>query len=473
MKRLYSWQSSTRLFLQLSCKYMQFMKLSAGLLPLFFAVACTTPEIKNDLIVQLNGEAPDHLVVKSSVEVDTLALGAEAQYEFSNSGTENYLSINSPGVRRMIYLEKGKTATAVLTATNVTEPLAFTGELKNENDALGALIELDKVYNKGLREALQQDWDGFLAGHKAYLAQRDSVVKAMPVTEKFADMEAKRNEVLMQSGAFLHYNYHPQLVADAQPSPQACIDIIESVGFDDASLMNVPEYMDVAQDKLEYNLGDVDFETSADVVKAKLSMTEKIENETIKIALQRSALEDHIRYSGVDEIADNLSVFYANADAKSKESVQKLAEPWMKIASGNDAPELVMKDAEGTEVTLSSFKGKAVYIDFWATWCKPCLAEIPALEELQKELKDENIAFLSISVDKNLEDWNNFLANNDAHGVQLHQGDSDGLVKSEYLVYSIPRFVLLNEEGKIVNANAPRPSGDALAYIKENALAKK
>lgn len=449
------------------------MKLSAGLIPLFFAVACTSPEIKNDLIVQLNGEAPEHLVVKSSVESDTLTMGSEAQYAYINAGTESYLSINSPGVRRMIYLEKGKTANAVLSATNVTEPLSFTGDLKNENEALGALIETDKSYNKGLRNALQMDWEGFVAGHQAYLAQRDSIVKAMPVSEKFAGLEAKRNAVLMQSGAFLHYNYHPQLVPDALPSPQACIDIIESVGFDDEALMNVPEYMEVAQDKMEYNLGDVDFETSAEVAKAKLSMTEKIENKTIKIALQKSILEDHVRYSGVDEIADNLSVFYEVADAKSAESVRTLAEPWMKIASGNAAPELVMKDAEGVEKTLSSFQGKAVYIDFWATWCKPCLAEMPALEALQNELKDENIAFLSVSVDKNLEDWTNFLTEKEPHGVQLHQGDSDGLVKSEYLVYSIPRFVLLNAEGKIVNANAPRPSGDALAYIKENALAKK
>lgn len=429
--------------------------------------------MKNDLVIQLNGEAPEHLVVKSSVESDTLNLGAEAQYTYAKTGTENYLSINSPGVRRMIYLENGKTANAVLSATNITDPLSFTGELKNENTALGALIEIDKAYNKGLRSALQKNWNDFVADHKAYLQRRDSVVKAKPVTELFASMEAKRNEILLQSGAFLHYNYHPQLAENPEPSPQACIDIIENVNFNDASLMNVPEYMDVAQDKLEYNLGDVDFETAADVVKAKLSMTEKIENEVIKIALQRSVLEDHIRYSGVDEIADNLSVFYANADQKSKESVQELAAPWMKIASGNMAPELVMKNAEGEELTLSSFQGKAVYIDFWATWCKPCLGEISSLEALQEELKDENIAFLSVSVDKNLEDWNNFLKENDTHGVQLHQGDSDGLVKSEYLVYSIPRFVLLNEEGKIVNANAPRPSGDALAYIKETVLAKK
>lgn len=448
------------------------MKLSAGLLPLFFAVACTTAEVKKDLIVQLNGEAPEHLVVKSSVETDTLSLGAEAQYIFANGSAENYLSINSPGIKRMIYLEKGKTANAVLSATNITDPLSFTGELKNENEALGALIEIDKSYNKGLRGALQQDWVTFLAGHETYLAQRDSVVKAKPVSVNFADMEAKRNEILLQSGAFLHYNYHPRLAENPQPSPQACLDIIESVNFNDASLMNVPEYMDVAQDKLEYNLGTVEFETAADVVKAKMTLTDKIESAVIKIALQRSVLENHIRYSGVDEIADNLSVFYANADEKSRESVKKLAEPWMKIAKGNTAPELVMKNAEGEEVTLSSFKGKAVYIDFWATWCKPCLGEIPSLEALQEELKDENIAFLSVSVDKNLEDWNNFLAENDTHGVQLHQGDSDGLVKSEYLVYSIPRFVLLNEEGNIVNANAPRPSGDALAYIQETVLAK-
>lgn len=446
------------------------MKVSLGVLSLFLFAACAEPVAKDDLIVELNGEAPEFLIVKNSTDSDTLTSMATAQYKYDNEANENYVSINSPGVKRMVYLEEGKTANAVLSPTNVDSPLSFTGELKNENETLSKLLQIDNEYNSTLREALQKDWAGFEEGHKAYLSNRESAISNQPVSETFTGLETKRNELLMQSGAFLFYSYHPQLTGDTAPIPQACIDHIEKISLEDESLMNIPEYMELAQNRLDYNLGNVEFESSADVAKAKLSLSDKIKSNKIKVALQRNVLADHIRYSGIDEIADNLSVFYANADAKSKNYVETLAKPWMKIASGNQAPELTLKDAEGNVKLLSEFQGKAVYIDFWATWCKPCLAEMPALTALEEALKDDEIEFLSISVDKDLDAWQNFLKDNNPKGVQLHQGESNELVKSEYLVYSIPRFVLIDKEGKIVNANAPRPSGNALDYIKSKVL---
>ena len=447
------------------------MKVSLGVLSLFLFAACAEPIIKDDLIVELNGEAPEFLIIKNSTESDTLSSSATAQYRFDNEANDNYVTILSPGVRRMLYLEEGKTVNAVLSPTNVEAPLTFTGELKNENETLSELNKLDKEYNATLREALMKDWAGFEEGHKAYLTNRAAAINALPVSETFASLETKRNELLMQSGGFLFNNYHAQLSGDTAPTPQACIDLIETVNIEDESMLNIPEYMDLVDQRIGYNLGNVEFETSADVVKAKLSLSDKIKSEKIKMALQRSVLESHIQYSGVDDIADNLSVFYANADAKSKASVEALALPWMKIASGNQAPELTLKDAEGNVKLLSEFKGKAVYIDFWATWCQPCLAEMPALFALGDALEGEEIELLSISVDKNLEAWETFLKENNPDGVQLHQGESAGLVKSEYLVYSIPRFVLIDKDGNIVNANAPRPSGGALEYIRTKVLA--
>ena len=115
----------------------------------------------------------------------------------------------------------------------------------------------------------------------------------------------------------------------------------------------------------------------------------------------------------------------------------------------------------GGTTSLADFKGKYVYIDLWATWCKPCKAEIPHLEKLSKEYKGKNIEFVSISTDykKDWPKWEAMVKENHMEGIQL-LADND--FKSDfvhaYRVDGIPRFIIIDPEGNIVNHNAPRPS---------------
>jgi thiol-disulfide isomerase/thioredoxin len=120
---------------------------------------------------------------------------------------------------------------------------------------------------------------------------------------------------------------------------------------------------------------------------------------------------------------------------------------------------------DGTTSSLADFKGKYVYIDVWATWCGPCVAEIPALQTLEKQFHDANIVFVSISIDeqKDFEKWKNFVTERNMGGIQLYADNawnSDFIKK--YNIDSIPRFILIGPDGKIVDADALRPSDAAL-----------
>lgn len=132
----------------------------------------------------------------------------------------------------------------------------------------------------------------------------------------------------------------------------------------------------------------------------------------------------------------------------------------MMFSKGKASPKFTdLENYNGGTTSLDDFKGKYVYIDIWATWCRPCLAQIPALKDLEAEYKDKNIAFVSISSDKieKHKAWRDMIAEKEMTGVQLFLGEDQSFMQ-DYQIGNIPRFILIDPDGNIDNANAPRPS---------------
>ena len=129
------------------------------------------------------------------------------------------------------------------------------------------------------------------------------------------------------------------------------------------------------------------------------------------------------------------------------------------------APAFDYLNFKGGNSKLSDFKGKYVYIDVWATWCGPCRAEIPFLKKVEEKYHDKNIAFVSISVDvdKDLEKWKKFVEEKQLGGIQLFADKNwnSDFIKS-FSINSIPRFLLIDPTGKVVSADAARPSSPKL-----------
>jgi len=129
-----------------------------------------------------------------------------------------------------------------------------------------------------------------------------------------------------------------------------------------------------------------------------------------------------------------------------------------KLAAGNKAPVFIANDAAGKAFSLNDFKGKVVYLDIWATWCGPCVGEIPNMEKLIDMFEGEEVVFLSVSVDDDKERWKKFIADKKMQGVQLHSpGGFESSISKQYAVVGIPRYVLIDREGLIIEANADRP----------------
>ena len=124
---------------------------------------------------------------------------------------------------------------------------------------------------------------------------------------------------------------------------------------------------------------------------------------------------------------------------------------------GADFPEnVVLVDAKGNKVDFSTFEGKYVYIDLWASWCGPCCKEVPYLQALEKELEGGDVVFVSISVDTDAEAWKAKMEQLNMHGNQLI--DRDGELCNMLNVEGIPFFVVYDKKGKLHTYGALRPS---------------
>ncbi len=131
---------------------------------------------------------------------------------------------------------------------------------------------------------------------------------------------------------------------------------------------------------------------------------------------------------------------------------------------GKPAPDFTLPDTSGKMVSLKDFRGKIVYIDFWGTWCGPCIGEIPHLKEIEKKFHDnEDIVFLSIALDNDVEAWKKFIAAKELGGIQLFaEGAFGNKTPQDYAISGVPTFMLIDKEGKFISSSAERPSNPKL-----------
>jgi len=142
--------------------------------------------------------------------------------------------------------------------------------------------------------------------------------------------------------------------------------------------------------------------------------------------------------------------------------------------AGEDAIGFSYPDKDGNEFSLSSFEGKLVYVDVWATWCGPCKAEIPYLKQLEADYHEKEIVFVSISTDSDREAWLKMIEEKEMGGVQLYAGSEWGEngmtgISRDYAIFGIPRFMLFSKDGIVISNDAPRPSSTEIrSMIDEN-----
>ncbi|WP_372752731.1 redoxin domain-containing protein [Labilibaculum sp.] len=164
---------------------------------------------------------------------------------------------------------------------------------------------------------------------------------------------------------------------------------------------------------------------------------------------------------------------YAMLSEKAKKSpyadlLKEKIELLKSVETGQPAPDFILNTPKGKPLSLSSFKGKVVVIDFWASWCGPCRKENPHMLELYKELHPKGVEFLGVSLDKEKKSW--LKAIKDDGLIWNHVSDLkywDCEAAKLYGITGIPATVVIDQNGNIV---AKKVFGDDLKAAIENLI---
>lgn len=211
-----------------------------------------------------------------------------------------------------------------------------------------------------------------------------------------------------------------------------------SQNFTDAVLMRLVVYRDVAEDVVKEGGRQADIEIIKDWYKAS-ELVSKMQKVSDKQELGTFK----------PQIAQLKTKSYRDA-------VEASLKQLMAFGKGDVAVDFVATNLNGEKVSLSSLKGKVIYVDLWATWCGPCMQEMPHFEKLKAQFKDNpNVVLLSLSIDDDTTLWKSSVSERKAEGYQWIVNRAK---LQAYNIVGIPRTLLIDRNFKMVDMAAPMPS---------------
>ena len=410
----------------------------------------------------------------SNKVVDTINLDNKGQFDKNIDLKKGYYRLSVGKQYTWLYLEPGKDLEMNLDIKNFDKSINYKGTTSKENNYLAKKALLSTQ----LRPKTAYNYYGSLSEEK-FVALQDSiqnVYNKLLDDSKIDNKEFIKNEQLrhkLQRAAILSRfqmvkRYLDQndefTVSDKFPNP------LDGINFDDDKLANLPNATSIVGSLLKYemNLNKKD-NKETDPIEMMHVIDTKIKNPKLKEQLAYGNARYDLMYT------KDLDAFYTlfNKMVSNPEYKKEIKTKYDNIKSmspGKVSPDFTAFDINGKEFHLKDFAGKPVYIDLWATWCSPCRAEMPALRTIEEKYKNAPITFISLNVYDDKAKWEAFINHEKPEGVQLISTDKDMPFLKKYVVDGIPRFIFIDKQGKIIDANAPRPSNKKLIKLIENNL---
>lgn len=366
--------------------------------------------------------------------------------------------------RQVIYLHKGKSLSFAADTENLKD-ITFTGDLAVENTYIANKSKIQQEMLGDDPKAL------FSLEEAAYLGKIDELTKKRSELLKntsFAidGFKEKETKNLSYHNSYLlniYPDYHRMLTANENFNVSANYPKTDQpINYDNAEDFDFS--MPYRQLTLTHYNEEIQKEAEKsgnfhDVILAKLK--------TVKSQNIKNELAASFSYE-VGLFNDKMESFYkellsVSTDEYFKKELTEKYSKLKKLTKGNPSPKFNYENHKGGTTSLDDLKGKFVYIDVWATWCGPCIEEIPFMKKIEQKYHGKNIAFIGLSVDdkKDTEKWKKFVSQRELQGIQLHADNAfQSKFIEDYAIDAIPRFILIDPKGNIVAGDAPRPSDE-------------
>lgn len=351
---------------------------------------------------------------------------------------------------KAIYLEPGKGLDVIWDMRPSGLEIEFAGDGADKNNFInGKETRVPVMGDFGLKE------DEFLEKIDQYIADNNKVLESKGFDKVFQEKEKTR---LLYDVCGILWQY-----AQNRDCSEEYIAKMKSLMVEEDWLLQLDSYTNFMEGAVAYFAGKaLENQENASVKEKTLNVLNyvlsNIKSQAVKEYLVASFSISYIDSEGVDDAEEVKAIFNKEVtNPVMQAAFNSLYAQGSSVAKGSKAHGFKYLDINGKEVSLDDFKGRYVYIDIWATWCAPCREEYPHLQMLEKAFQGTNISFVSISTDQDEAKWKQTVKDEKMGGIQLHTGGDEDFLNA-FRVKGIPRFILINPEGRIENANMTRPS---------------
>lgn len=442
---------------------------------LLLCYSCSEKKSDNNFTAIIDGFSSDSISIKGGNLSKPLYRSDNNKFSTTiGSSAVNYYTLVIDSVEIPLYIEDGTSLKLHTSTHNLLNNLKFEGANSKINNYLiekelallelfkdeKAIYSLDQVKFKtkinntiadfaSKLDLLKDEFPNFVSAEKQYLEYDKHLFL---LNFRYYHVQYTKDESFKLADGFMPQDYKNIVYNDslAYNNSKSYNALALNNGMWKTLVKIGQDYNNLKPENLQEALDEIKFSAlKNDVINRFSSSTLTPENPKMK-----EIYEIYVSESTNDEIDKKLKIKY--------EAIKYLIK-------GSPSPVFEnFENYKGGTTSLVDLKGKYVLIDIWATWCAPCLVEMPALKKLEEEYANKNIAFVSISVDtpKNHGKWKEMVKNKKLGGVQLISPNVyDNSFMKNYSVTAIPRFILLDPEGKIVSANAPKPSDKSLKTL--------
>ncbi|MFI1773672.1 TlpA family protein disulfide reductase [Thalassobellus citreus] len=440
-----------------------------------FAIAFT--------LLACNKKQPvDYTLISGNIKnnsVNELLLGKEGigtikKIVVNADGTFNDTIKNASGLNILmvakssvfLYLDNGMSLNINADEKDFDNSLSITGK----GNEISNYLLFKRTKEREYAKFIKLDEDGFKKKIKELNSILSRVIDTMHgIPESYKTAEKRSLNYKYLNKLLFYYSFQKR--QSKEP-----IDFKEPIALktmdynNEADYLFSSDYKQLVKKHYKKEIQKIAEKDSIDFGSAGFKVLSKISNATIKNQMLFSVAKRSI--SKVEDLESYYNQYMKEStDEANNVKITEIYNNLKKLRKGSISPKFInYENNAGGTLSLNDLlnKGKYIYVDIWATWCGPCRAEVPHLKRIEEQYHDKNIEFLSISIDeaKNHDKWKKMIVDDALGGIQLlADNDWKSQFIKDYNINGIPRFILIDPKGNIIDAEAPRPSDSKLISL--------